>query len=168
MLRPGRPLDSAMDSTVMGDDLPHDSRSNEMKDEIPQRLRRSEAERIPEPEKRTYSGRQRSQAVQDWMEKSPLVTRMEDLAGPGVGAEVPPIWPTEQPGIRTEAEVQPGLELRAAGPQTLPMDNPWADRAADDIWEELQDEIMIDTELPPSEAEPRRKPKRVDYLDHED
>ena len=65
-------------------------------------------------------------------------------------------------------EVQPGLELGAAGPPILPMDNPWADRAADDLWEELQDEIMIDTELPPSEAEPRRKPKRVDYLDHED
>ena len=80
-----------MDSTVMGEDLPHDSRSNELKDEILQRPRRSEAERIPEPEKRTYSGRQRSQAVRDWMEKSPPVTRMEDLAGPGVGAEIPPI-----------------------------------------------------------------------------
>ena len=130
--------------------------------------RRSEAERMPEPEKRMYSGRQRSQAVQNWMEKSPPVTRMEDLAGQGAGAEVPLIWPTEQPGIRTEAEVQPGLEPGAAGPPILPMDNPWADGAANDLWEELQDKIMMDTELLPSEAEPRRKPKRVDYLDHED
>ena len=126
-------MDSDMDSTVMGDDLPHDSRSNEMKDEIPQRLRRSEAERIPEPEKRTYSGRQRSQAFQDWMKKSPLVTRMEDLARPGVGAEVPPIWPTEQPWIRTEAEVQPGPEFRVAVPLRLPTEHPWINRAADEF-----------------------------------
>ena len=63
LLRPGKPLDSAMDSTVMGEDLPHDSRSNELKDEILQRPRQSETERIPEPEKRTYSSRQQSQAV---------------------------------------------------------------------------------------------------------
>ena len=52
LLRPGRPLDSAMDFTVMGEDLPHDSRSNELRDEILQRLRRSEVERMPEPEVR--------------------------------------------------------------------------------------------------------------------
>ena len=52
-----------MDSTVMGDDLPRDSRSNELRDKILWEPRQSEAEKIPEPEKRAYSGRQWSQAV---------------------------------------------------------------------------------------------------------
>ena len=87
------------------------------------------------------------------MEKSPPVTRVKAPAGPEIGAEVPPIWPTEQPWIRTEAEVQPGPELRAAEPPMLPMEHPWVDRAADEFWEELQDEVMTDAEPPSSEAE---------------
>ena len=87
------------------------------------------------------------------MERSPPATRVEAQAGPEVGAGVPPVWPMEQPWIRAGAEVQPRPEFRVAAPPMLPMEHPWIDRAADEFWEELQDEVMIDAEPPSSEAE---------------
>ena len=139
-----------MDSTMMGDDLQLDSRGNELRDEILWVPRRSEAEKTPELERRADNGPQRSQVVQDWMEKSPPATRAEAPADPEVGAGAPPVWPMEQPWVRTEMEVQLGPEFRVAAPPMLPMEHPWVDRAADDFWEELQDKVMIDAE--PSQA----------------
>ena len=52
----------------------------------------------------------------------------------------------------------------------LPED-PWTERTADALWDQLQDEVLheaMETESVEAEAERRTKPKRQDFMDHED
>ena len=35
----------------------------------------------------------------------------------------------------------------------LPTEHPWVNRVADEFWQELQDEVMVDAEPPSSEVE---------------
>ena len=61
------------------------------------------------------------------------------------------------------------------GPRAQPVpvlpEDPWTERTADAFWDQLQDEMLhkaMETESVEVEAEKRPKPRRQDFLDHED
>ena len=59
----------------------------------------------------------------------------------------------EHPWIWTRVEAQTRPEFRVLAPPILPTEHPWIIRAADEFWEELQNEVLMDTGPDLNEAE---------------
>merc|ERR1711951_313664 len=60
-------------------------------------------------------------------------------------------------------------EMEVEAPPVLLMEHPWVTRTAEDYWNQLEDEVTMEAEPNEErEAEPRRRPKRDDYMDHKD
>ena len=65
--------------------------------------------------------------------------------------------------------VEAETEQRTTAPPVLPMEHPWVNRTAEEFWDELQDEVLMDTASNVSnEVGPRQRPKRADFMDLED
>merc|ERR1711989_54396 len=125
----------------------------ETRDEILNEPRRSEAERAPEPVTEILNGTESHVRVLDWLEKA-----LPEAAGPEA-----------QENERREVEAEAEAEMEAEAPPVLLTGHPWVTRTAEDFWNQLQDEVMVEAESDGEhEAEPRRKPRRDDYMDHED
>merc|ERR1711973_842496 len=77
LLRPGLPLEDAMDSTVMEEPMQQEDQVKETRDEILNEPRRSEAERAPEPVTEILNGTESHMRVLDWLEKA-----LPSAAGP--------------------------------------------------------------------------------------
>ena len=81
------------------------------------------------------------------------------------GNKEPESWRERQNMPEAEAEAEP----RVIAPPVLQTEHPWVNRTAEEFWNKLQDEVLMDTASDGSyEAEPKRKPKRDDFIDHED
>merc|ERR1711951_347729 len=153
LLRPGLPLEDVVDSTVMEEPTQQEDQVKETKDEILNEPRWSEAERAPEPVTEILNGTESHVRVLDWLEKA-----LPEAAGPEA-----------QENERREVEAEAEAEMEAEAPPVLLTEHPWGARTAEDFWNQLEDEVMVEAESDGErEAEPRRKPRRDDYMDHED
>ena len=70
LLRPGLPLEDAMDSTVMEEPTQQGDQVKETRDEILNEPRRSVAEQAPEPVTEILNGTESHVRVLDWLEKA--------------------------------------------------------------------------------------------------
>ena len=89
-------------------------------------LRRSVAEQAPEPVTEVLNGTESHVRVLDWLENA-----LPGAAGPEAREN-------EQNG--TEGE------MRAEAPPVLLTEHPWVTQTAEDFWNQLQDEVMMDAE----------------------
>merc|ERR1711951_187228 len=145
LLRLGLPLEDAMDSMVMEEPTQQGDQVKETRDEILNEPRRSVAEQAPEPVTEILNGTESHMRVLDWLEKA-----LPGAAGPEV---------QENPPREVEAEAE--AEMEAEAPPVLLMEHPWVTRTAEDYWNQLEDEVMMEAEPNEErEAEPRRKPRR--------
>ena len=94
LLRPGQPLDDAMDSTVMEDPVQLENRVGEARDEIPNEPRRSVAEQALEPVTEVMNGTESHLRVLDWLENA-----LPGTAGPEIRRN-------EQSAPEAEAEAE--------------------------------------------------------------
>ena len=118
LLRPGLPLEDAMDSTVMEEPVQQEDRSGETRDEILNEPRWSVAEQAPEPVTEVLNGTESHVRVLDWLENA-----LPGAAGPEAREN-------EQNGTEAEAEA----EMRAEAPPVLLTEHPWVTRTAEDFW----------------------------------
>ena len=88
------------------------------------------AEQAPEPVTEVLNGMESHVRVLDWLENA-----LPGAAGPEA---------RENEQNRTEAEAE--AEMRAEAPPVLLTEHPWVTRTAEDFWNQLQDEVMMDAE----------------------
>ena len=80
-LRPGLPLEDAMDSTVMEEPTQQEDQVKETRDEILNEPRRSEAERAPEPVTEILNGTESHVRVLDWLYQMLRAQRRKRMNG---------------------------------------------------------------------------------------
>ena len=127
LLWPVLPLDDALDSTIMGGSAQQENQGGGVQDKILHEPRRSAAEEAPEPVAKVPDEAQPHLMVRNWLEDALL--RDEDLENCEEGQNLPGV------------EAEPRMTV----PLVLPTEHPWVNRTSEEFWDELQDEVLMDT-----------------------